>query len=316
MRNCILGRWAVEGWFFVFGYVRPYKPELLVKEYTAYQAVYCGLCKRLGKSFGVLSRLTLSYDCTFLAMLALSRQGVCPGVHQGRCVVNPLKKCAFCTGADDVLEFAGAFGVITTYYKVKDDIQDSGFFKRLALRLVLPFAARGRRKAAERYPEVERLVARYIQQQAQAEQDEATGLDAAAQPTAQMLSDLMVLLAHDDETAKRVLEQYGYFMGRWIYFMDAADDIEKDRKTGNFNPFIRAFSSPGWGQNGQQEENEYCNAVLNQTAAQANAAFSLLEWPQYGGILGNVMQQGLAAMQKQILFDKDQSKEKEHVRSL
>ena len=73
----------------MFGYVRPYKPELLVREYDQYKAVYCELCRVLGKEYGVMARFALSYDCAFYAMLALSGEQV--EERRGRCVCNPLK---------------------------------------------------------------------------------------------------------------------------------------------------------------------------------------------------------------------------------
>ena len=112
----------------VFGYIRPFKPELLVKEFDFYQSIYCSLCKHLGKNFGILSRLTLSYDCTFLAMLSLSLQKDCPGYQKGRCVVNPLKKCSFCKEGEESFLFASAVSVIMSYYKLMDDLHDSHFW--------------------------------------------------------------------------------------------------------------------------------------------------------------------------------------------
>ena len=53
----------------LFGYVKPFKPDLRVRELETYKAVYCGLCGQLGEAFGPAARLTLSYDFVFLAML-------------------------------------------------------------------------------------------------------------------------------------------------------------------------------------------------------------------------------------------------------
>ena len=79
----------------MFGYIRIGKPELKVKEYDMYKAVYCSLCRELGKEYGFFTRFTLSYDFTFLALLELSlREDFC-GTHRKRCVCNPLKKCNF-----------------------------------------------------------------------------------------------------------------------------------------------------------------------------------------------------------------------------
>ena len=61
----------------MFGYVRIAKGELRVWEYETYKTVYCSLCRRLGKTYGVFARLTLSYDFTFLAVLALSLKDGC-----------------------------------------------------------------------------------------------------------------------------------------------------------------------------------------------------------------------------------------------
>ena len=56
----------------MFGYVKTDKPEMKIKEYEAYRGLYCSLCKAMGKHFGVFSRLTLSYDITFLVLARLS----------------------------------------------------------------------------------------------------------------------------------------------------------------------------------------------------------------------------------------------------
>mgnify|MGYP001394452142 CR=1 FL=1 len=293
----------------MFGYVRPCKPELLVKEFESYRGVYCSLCKQLGKSFGVLSRMTLSYDCTFLAMLCLSLENVCPGFHRGRCVANPLKKCTYCTGGEESFVFAAAVSVLMTYHKVKDDLHDSRFFGKLRAALLLPVAAHAGKKAKKRFPEVEAVVVDAMADQAAAEQDPQTEIDAAADPTARMLASLLKLRG-SDEQEKTALEQFGYFLGRWIYLMDAADDIEKDKKQGSFNPFVRKQQSDS--SLGGEALRTYCNEVLNQTVSQAILHFEQLHLRQFAAILSNIVTLGLPAMQKEILFER----EKKHGRSI
>lgn len=75
----------------MFGYLQLQKSELLVRELEAYKSVYCGLCKQMGKDYSVFSRLILSYDCTFYAILLMSLNKTCTGFKQGRCSCNPLK---------------------------------------------------------------------------------------------------------------------------------------------------------------------------------------------------------------------------------
>lgn len=113
----------------MFGYLQIQKSELLVRESEAYKAVYCGLCRQMGKDYSVFTRFTLSYDCTFYAMLLMSLNRSCKGFKDGRCTCNPLKKCKFATDSGDAYRKAAAFSMISVYYKIIDDIQDSGFLK-------------------------------------------------------------------------------------------------------------------------------------------------------------------------------------------
>ena len=69
------------------------------KDYDMYKGVYCSLCKSIGKRYGLLARLTLSYDFTFLAILrmAVRKNKVC--MKKSHCSFNPMKKCYDCSGS-------------------------------------------------------------------------------------------------------------------------------------------------------------------------------------------------------------------------
>ena len=99
----------------VFGYLQIQKSELLVREYDAYKAVYCGLCKQMGKDYSFFMRMTLSYDCTFYAMLLMSLSSSCKGFKDGRCTCNPLKKCKFAIDSGEAYRKAAAFSVSPTF---------------------------------------------------------------------------------------------------------------------------------------------------------------------------------------------------------
>ena len=101
----------------MFGYVRIAKGELKVKEYEMYKAVYCSLCRDLGRSYGPISRLTLSYDFTFLALLNMSLSDECDCIERKRCAFNPLKKCNYCKEDND-LKMPSAAAMIMLYYKL------------------------------------------------------------------------------------------------------------------------------------------------------------------------------------------------------
>ena len=286
----------------MFGYLQIHKDELKVKEYEAYKSVYCGLCKQLGRDYGFLTRLILSYDCTFYAILLMSLKRSCTGFSDGRCKFNPLKKCKFADCKDNAYSKASALSVISAYYKVVDDIDDSGFFKRIALKIVKPFFGRRQKKAARRFPEIENIVSEMMKNQKAAENDELVTIDKAANPTAKMISDLAALEGGND-LQKRVLSEFGYQIGRWVYLIDAADDYEKDKKSGNFNPFIKADIN----------DKDYINSVLSQSLARAYDAYNLLDIIDFKPIIDNMMLYGFPNIQNAVLNNRQEVKNEQSV---
>lgn len=273
----------------MFGYIRVDKNELLVREYEAYKSVYCGLCKRMGREYSFLSRFLLSYDCTFYAVFLMALKRSCEGFHSGRCRFNPLKKCTYCACGDDALSKAAAVNVTLAYYKLIDDISDSGFLKRAALKAVKPFLSRFRKKAARRFPYIDNLAEKMLNSQLKAEKNPDCNLDMAAEPTAEFLA---ALLEYEGSgNLSRVYRQTGYGLGRFIYLIDAADDLEKDIKKGNFNPFIP------YGENRLEIMKNNLSSALSMTFD----AYNLLDITDFKGILDNVILRGLPTVQSEIL---------------
>ena len=167
----------------MFGYIKISKGELKIKEYDTYKAVYCSLCKRLGKNYGVFSRLTLSYDFTFLALLNMSLKETCSGYKVGRCAFNPLKKCNYCKDTD-FLEMPSAAAMIMLYYKLLDNIADEKALKKLGYRIILPLYKRAYKKAKIAYPQIDGIVSEYIAAQTRLESEKTTDLDTICHPTA------------------------------------------------------------------------------------------------------------------------------------
>ena len=270
----------------MFGYIRIAKPELKVKEYEMYKAIYCSLCKNLGHSYGFLSRLTLSYDFTFLALLNMSLSDECAGVERKRCAFNPLKKCNYCKGTD-FLEMPSAAAMIMLYYKIADNIADEKGFKKLGYMILRPFFGSARKKAARRFPMLESIVSEYINTQALLEKDDCRDMDKAADPTAKALGEIFTLCS-DDGVQKRVLYRLGYCMGRYIYLLDAACDLKDDIKKGSYNVL----------KNGS--EGDTSKYIKNRVEPQlyfcineACKAFELLDIKKFKTILGNIIYLGL-----------------------
>ena len=281
----------------MFGYLQIQKSELLVREFDAYKSVYCGLCKQMGKDYSILARFSLSYDCTFYAMLLMSVDRSCTGFKDGRCTCNPLKKCKFALSSSDCYSKAAAFSIVSAYYKLKDDISDSKFFKRLLCRLVLPFFSHWRKKALKNYLQLDNYVSQMMDLQYKAEHNKERLVDESAHPTALMLANVFSLET-EDELLKRVFYEFGYQLGRWIYLIDAADDIKKDEKSGNFNPFINPI-------NGDETSSDYISLILNQSLARAYDAYNLIDIVDFKGILDNMMLKGFPTVQNRVISKLD-----------
>lgn len=222
----------------MLGYVRINKPEMKVKEYELYRGLYCSLCKAMGKHFGIFSRLTLSYDITFLLLMRLSFSCKIPDFKVGRCPFNVAKKCNYCQNGEEEMKYAAAVSMMMFYYKVRDNIADGNFLKRILMYLILPYAYIKNKKAKKMYPEIEKLICESMQRQAETEKSDTDSPDKAAHESAHALGKIM---AHEFDDDDNTVYRFGYGIGKWVYLCDAADDMEKDLKKGNFNVFLNSF---------------------------------------------------------------------------
>lgn len=270
----------------MFGFIRADKPELKVKELETYKAIYCTLCKDMGKTYGIFSRFTLSYDFTFLALLNLSLIDGCDMVERKRCTFNPLKKCNYCKDRSG-FKMPSAAAMIMSYYKLRDNIADEKGIKKLGYYLILPLFKSAHKKAKKLFPNIEKIIAEYITCQNTLENNGCNSLDMAADPTAKALSQILMLCSEND-TEKRILERLGYCMGRYIYIIDAACDLEEDIKKNRYNVLKNDFSG---------EYNEFMKSrVVPQLyfcSNEAGKAFELLDVKKYKNILGNIIYLGL-----------------------
>ncbi len=267
----------------MFGYIRISKPEMRIKEYEMYKAVYCSLCKELGKSYGFLARMTLSYDFTFLALLGMALKDDFCGTNRKKCTCNPFKKCTYlCSNKD--LKMPSAAAIIMIYYKILDNIEDEKGVKKLFYTLIKPFFKKAGKKAAKEYPDLENIVSAYIKEQNDLEKENCQSLDKAANPTATALSKIFTLLS-ENETDQRILSRMGYCIGRYIYILDAACDLKEDKEKNRYNP-LKAVDDKNINEN-------IIGPQLYICAKETAAAFELLEIKKFKNILDNIIYLGL-----------------------
>lgn len=265
----------------MFGYVLPFKPEMKVCEWYAYRAYYCGLCKELKREYGFLSRFLLNYDLVVPALLADGISGTQAHLCPERCIANPVEKRPMCQSTEGLRLAADAL-VLTVYYKLCDDLADERFFKRIPSLMLRPFLGSMRKKAAARRPQLDETLRIQTQSQQELESRKSRSFDEAADPTARMTAALFAQAA----PGNRALERMGLFMGKIIYYLDAAEDYDKDVKSGAYNVFVLNGLS-------KEETVSQVQSLCRMSAGEVALAYNLLDTGSCRPLLDNIVFLGL-----------------------
>lgn len=274
----------------MFGYVVPQKPELKVRELEAYQAVYCGLCHATGRRYGFLSRFFLSYDFAFLAMVLAPAEERAP-THRRRCIACPLRGKDVCVGGD-WLEVAAGESLILSYWKLRDSVADQGALKGLAARALSLVLRPAYRKAARRYAAFDAEVRRCLEELQGLEREGCPSMDRTADTFARILQ--AAAPERGAPQRDRAVGQLLYHVGRWIYLVDAWDDLEEDRVRGGYNPLLCRFPD------GPEAHREELRTTLRHSLNLSASAFSLAECGSWGGVLANVLYLGLPTVEEAV----------------
>ena len=277
----------------MFGYVRPAAERLTGEQEACFQAAYCGLCHTLGERYGLPGRMILNYDLTFLAMLLSEGQG--QQCRRG-CVMHPLKGRT-CTCGEEAFTLAADMSVILSWWQIQDGIADHGFWSGLKYRAASWMLRRAYRKARLLRPAFDEGTQRHLQALSRLEKEQCPSIDAAADTFAQLLS--AAANEVDDPVKCRVLAQMLYHLGRWIYLIDAADDLKKDAAAGSYNPLPMRYQLPGdtLTDTARQELAQTLDSSIRAMAA----AFELWDFGQYDPVIESTVYQGLYAVGTAVL---------------
>ncbi|MDR0906020.1 MAG: DUF5685 family protein [Oscillospiraceae bacterium] len=269
----------------MFGYIKPCTPELKVRELERFKALYCGVCRALGKRYGLAARFVLSYDFVFLAALLWEPDGAVE-VRKCRCPASLRRKRCVCADYADgnSVDKSAGLGIILAYHKLRDNARDEGFAKAAAAGLAMLALRSAYRKAAREFPAFDDSVRGRLDALDAAESDPDLPLDAAADKFALLLADVA------DTTAEpRVLHELLYHLGRWIYLIDARDDLTEDAQKGRAN----ALTGRG-----------IDDASLEMTLTHSNnlviSAFELLAETAWSDIIRNIICLGMPVAQIQV----------------
>lgn len=204
--------------------------ELSPAQRQRYNAVYCGLCRQIRTAASQTARMTLSYDCAFLALLLMSLYE--PEEISGKraCMLHPLRPRPWVD--NPYIRYSAAMNVALAYYNALDDYEDEGkaLSKLLADKLADSMPAI--RKA---YPRQCAAIEAGISQLKELEQNGCPNPDEPAGCFGTLLGEIFVF---EEDLWADTLREMGVALGRYIYLADAAVDYRRDCKEKQYNPYI------------------------------------------------------------------------------
>ena len=224
----------------MLGYVKPDKPELKIKEYELYSGYYCGICKSIGKRYGQLPRLALNYDSVFLAILIAGIRIETEHIEIERCFVHPTKKRTIIYDSPEI-DYAADILLLLAYYKLKDDYQDEKSIKAAIGTALMKGTFKSLMETA---PEKCAYVKDQLNELTRLESEKCPSIDRSAEPFAKLMEEVFDYPGWEKENAaelSQIFRRIGYHLGKWIYLIDAYDDIEDNLKEKSFNPLIIQF---------------------------------------------------------------------------
>lgn len=280
----------------MFGYIIVNKPEMKFKEFDLYQSFYCGLCKALKDSHGRVGQLTLSYDMTFVVLLLTSLYEPDTVMSYRKCIAHPLVKHP--ARVNEFSRYGADMNLLLSYYKCLDDWEDERKFSRKTMAAALQ---KQFRKVAAAYPEKEYLIREKMEQIHNCEEMQCANLDEVSGYFGEIMAEIF---AYRQDEWEMDLRRMGFFLGKFIYLMDAYEDVEKDIKTGNYNPLKQIFpNNPDFADN--------CRELLTMMMAECSREFERLPILLYADILRNILYSGVWCRYTMVTEKRAQEKEKQ-----
>ncbi len=261
----------------MFGYVTICEPEIKVKDLKKYKAYYCGLCRTLRDEYGFMGQMTLTYDMTFAVILLTSLYESGQETEMHRCKVHPVKKQMMLR--NEITSYAAAMNVLLAYYHMKDDWQDERRITSLAAKSLVHGRAE---KIIAAYPRQSRAVRESLNELAGCEHEESTDLDRTSGCFGRLMEELFV---YKKDMWEDILRKMGFYMGKFIYLMDAYEDLPGDLEKGRYNPLKKLYKKEGY--------EEEIKRILCMMIAESTAQFERLPCLIDVDILRNILYDGV-----------------------
>ena len=281
----------------MFGYVVMNKPEIKFKDFDMYRSFYCGLCRELKERYGLSGQITLTYDMTFVILLLSGLYE--PPTKKGstRCIVHPVRRQPVRKNA--ITEYAADMNIFLTYYKCKDDWNDERSIPGFAFGKLLE----GKEKKSEKLwgKKVQTIVS-CLDELSALEKENATDIDRVSGCFGRIMAEIF---AYSVDVWEPTLRRMGFYFGKFIYLLDAYDDVEEDVKKGNYNPFSKDYIIKGF--------DDQVKNMLMMMMAETCREFEKLPIIKYTDILRNILYSGVWCRFENVSGKRKKEQEKEHV---
>ncbi len=275
----------------MFGYVSPDNPNMYVKDVVLYKSLYCGLCKSISASCGEKARLTLSYDLAFLSGFLHNIMNTDVVINKEFCIVHHLKKRAVAKPTE-LSKKIGALNMILAYEKLNDDVLDEnkGNIKRAF------FTSSYKKIKDEKLKEI---VKNGYKKLVEYEKKGEGVVSVSADFFGQMLYDLVKYLSNEYFTES--VGTLSYNLGKWIYVIDALDDFDKDKKKGNYNPFVIAYKEFSTKKDLIEGKKQEIQFIFSDILSEIYYANKNIKYYFNHDLIDNILEKGLLLTTKKIM---------------
>lgn len=264
----------------MFGYVTINKPELKIREYERYRSFYCGLCHRLKEQHGRLGQFTLTYDMTFLVILLSSLYEPQTSCEQARCIAHPAKKHLQCYNS--ITEYAADMNIALSFHKFLDDWKDDRSIKGLSGMNLLH---KRYKEVATQYPKTCRQIEKYLHELSEYEKNKIQDIDKTAGAFGKLMG---CLFDYKQDIWSPYLKRFGFYLGKFIYIMDAYLDFNEDKKSGHYNPLTELSQTLQ-----PKDFDRTCHNLMELMMGQACHEFEKLPLEQNVEIMRNILYAGV-----------------------
>ena len=270
----------------MIGYVRINKMDLTFREFDYYKGYYCGLCKYLKENHGEVSRLSLNYDITFLIVILTALYKLDSDITYERCIANPLKKKMRIV--NEITEYAASMNILLSYYKLEDNLyDDNGIKDKLAYELY-----KGKlKKAYEKYPQKAEYIKQQLGNLRELEKQESKSIDKVSNTFGNLMGEIFV---YKKDEYEQNLRNIGFNLGKYIYILDAYEDLEEDNKKGRYNPFIDYIDK-------KEELKNKVDRLISMSLGMATKNIEQLNLEFNKSIIDNIIYSGVYLRYKSIL---------------